>query len=327
MLTVDANGMVTAVSAGTATLTASYGGKNSPALTVTVVPVTSTLVNRFSFSEPAGSVTVTDSVSWRDWHAQWHCYLNGTGQLVLDGTVGSSVRLPSGILTNLDEVTIEVWATFPGAINPYANLFAFGNTDLGLCDPNYGDGYDYITCSPHTGAGTVAANFGQGDPGFDGEFANDVAWTGVLDNTTNVQVVAVWHPLAASSALYTNGVLLATGILWNDMTDPVAYQHNGSILKWQMHEDLLNYIGQSLYTDDPGLLANIDEFRIYNGPLTAAQIAADNALGPNQLRGTSTSVNLSINRQRSCDLLADDFCARSIACPVRRLGLAPFGLQ
>ncbi len=44
-------------------------------------------------------------------------------------TMGSSVTLPAGILGGLDEVTIETWATFPGAINPYANLFAFGRTD------------------------------------------------------------------------------------------------------------------------------------------------------------------------------------------------------
>jgi hypothetical protein len=80
------------------------------------------------------------------------------------------------------------------------------------------------------------------------------------------------------------------------MTDPVAYKHNGSIINYQLHGGLTNYIGQSLYTGDPGLLANIDEFRIYNGPLTAAQVAADNALGPNQLRGTSTSVSLSAAR-------------------------------
>lgn len=113
VLTVNANGMVTAVSAGTATLTASYGGKNSPALTVTVAPVTPTLVNRFSFSEPAGSLTVTDSVAGAIGTLNGTATINGTGQLVLDGTVGSSVSLPPGILTNLDEVTIEVWATFP----------------------------------------------------------------------------------------------------------------------------------------------------------------------------------------------------------------------
>ena len=293
VLTVDANGIVTAVSAGSANLTASYGGHNSPALTVNVVPVTPTLVHRYSFSESSGT-TAHDSIGTANGTLNGTAAFNGQGQVVLDGTVGSSVSLPSGILANMDEVSIEVWATFPGAINPYANLFAFGNTDLVPLDPNNGDGYDYITCSPHTGASpnTVQANFGQGNPGFDGEFANDVVWTGVLDNQTNVQVVAVWHPLAASSALYTNGVLLASGILFNDMTDPVAYKHNGSIINYQLHGGLTNYIGQSVYTGDPGLLANIDEFRIYNGPLTAAQIAADNALGPNQLRGTSTSVSL-----------------------------------
>jgi hypothetical protein len=294
VLTVDANGIVTAVSAGSAKLTATFGSKNSPALTVNVAPVTPTLVNRFSFSEPSGSLTVTDSVAGVIGTLNGTATLNGTGQLVLDGTVGSSVSLPSGILSNLDEVSIEVWATFPGSINPYANLFAFGNTDLVPFDPYNGDGYDYITCSPHTGASpaTVAANFGQGNPGFDGEWPNDVAMTGVLDYTTNVQVVAVWHPLAGTDAIYTNGVLVASGILFNDMIDPVAYQHNGSIINYQLHGGLTNYIGQSVYTGDPGLLANIDEFRIYNGPLTAAQIAADNALGPNQLRGTSTSVSL-----------------------------------
>ena len=123
-------------------------------------------------------------------------------------------------------------------------------------------------------------------------FPMTVAWTGVLDNMADVQVVAVWHPMASTDALYVNGALLATGILWNDMTDPVAYQHNGSIINYQLHGGLTNYIGQLLYTGDPGLLANIDEFRIYNGPLTAAQVAADNALGPNQLRGASTNVHL-----------------------------------
>lgn len=36
----------------------------------------------------------------------------------------------------------------------------------------------------------------------------------------------------------------------------------------------------------------MDEIRIYNGPLTAGQIRADTALGPNQLIGSATSVSL-----------------------------------
>src|ERR1039457_3767925 len=38
----------------------------------------------------------------------------------------------------------------------------------------------------------------------------------------------------------------------------------------------------------------MDEFRIYKGPLTAGQIKADAALGPNQLIGINTSTSLTI---------------------------------
>ena len=77
------------------------------------------------------------------------------------------MTLPAGILGGMDDVTIETWATFPGAINPYANLFAFGGTDTTPLDSNQGNGYNYITFSPHTGAvpNTMQANFGQGNPG------------------------------------------------------------------------------------------------------------------------------------------------------------------
>jgi hypothetical protein len=66
-----------------------------------------------------------------------------------------------------------------------------------------------------------------------------------------------------------------------------------SILEYTLGTDPVNFIGESLYGSDPGLIANIKEFRIYNTALTPAQIAADNALGPNQLLGTSTHVSLS----------------------------------
>jgi hypothetical protein len=227
------------------------------------------------------------------------------GQLVLSGNQGSSVTLPAGILGGYDEVTIEAWATFPGAINAFANLFAFGGTDTTPFDPNINAGYNYITFSPHTGGLTSQANFGQGLPGNLGE-RDAVMPGGVLDNQTNVHIVVVFHPLAGYEAFYINGVLASSVSMYNNMIDPVGFQDpvftNHSILNYQLANDPLNYalgpdpvnyIGQSLYTGDPGLLANIDEFRIYTNALTAAQIAADHALGPNQFIGTSTSVSLS----------------------------------
>jgi Concanavalin A-like lectin/glucanases superfamily len=48
-----------------------------------------------------------------------------------------------------------------------------------------------------------------------------------------------------------------------------------------------NYIGKSQYPD-PYLNGLIDEFRIYTVPLSASEIAATEALGPNQLLSTNS---------------------------------------
>jgi hypothetical protein len=301
---IDSNGLVTAVAAGTATLSASVGSLNSTnTVTITVTPVVPSLTHRYSFATDA-----SDSVGGANGTLNGTAVVSG-GQLVLDGTVGSSVQLPAGILGGYDDVTIEAWATFPATISNFANLFAFGNTDTTPLDPNINQGYNYINFSPHNGANSQA-NFGQGLPGNLGE--RDAIAAGVLDNQTNVHIVVVFHPTAGYEAFYTNGVLAASISMFNVLIDPIGFQNpaftNHSILNYQLANDPLNlgagpdplnYIGQSLYTGDPGMLANVDEFRIYNSPLTAAQIAADYALGPNQLLGTSTNTSLAVTRSGS----------------------------
>ncbi len=285
---VDANGLVTAVGIGSATLTARVGAFNSTnSVTLTVTPVVPGLAHRYSFTTDA-----SDSVGGADGTPNGNVVFSG-GQAVLDGTQGPAVQLPGGILSGLNEVTIETWASFPSTNSAAATLFAFGNTD------GSGRGENYITLSPHTAGLTTTATFGQGDPGSSGE--RDAIMNGVLDNETNVQIVAVYHPYAGSEALYINGALVASNTMFNILMDPVACQdpsfNGGSILDYTLGGDPWNFIGESLNTKDPGLLANIDEFRIYTNALTAAQIAADHALGPNQLLGTSTAtVNLSASR-------------------------------
>jgi hypothetical protein len=314
--TVDANGLVTAVGEGSATLTASVGALNSTnSVVVTVAPVVPNPIHRYRFNNPSATAAV-DSIGGANGTLNGTASFNGSGQLALDGTVGSGVTLPAGIIGGLEEVTIETWATFPGAINPNANLFAFGRTDATPLSPTIGAGLNYILFSPHTGGSTMSANFGQGTPGNSGE--RNAVLSGVLDNQANVHIVVVYHPLAGYEAFYTNGVLAASISMFNILIDPVGLMNpvftNNSILNYQLANDPkndglgadpVNYIGQSLYNPalyspspatglgDPGLLANISEFRIYKGPLTPAQIAADYALGPNQLLGTSTSVSLS----------------------------------
>lgn len=286
---IDTNGVVTAVGAGSATLTAKLGSLTSTNSVVLTAGNTTTLLHEYKFSETTGT-DLADSVPGNS--PAWDATLNGGAtlngsQVTLDGSSGY-IQLPAGILTGVDEVTIELWGTFGSPINTWANIFAFGNTD------GAGNGENYITLQPHTGGGTCAATFGQGDPG------NGAEWNAVigstLDGLTEAHIVVVYHPLAGYEAIYTNGVLAAQNTLFNNLTDPVAFAgptyNSGSIINYTLGQDYLNYIGHSLYNADPTLNGSIDEFRIYSGPLTSAQVAADHALGPNQFIGTATNVTL-----------------------------------
>jgi len=295
--TIDTNGIVTAVGPGSATLTATVGGLSTTNhVTINVSTAGATLIHRYSFTSDA-----SDSVGTANGILNGDATVSG-GQLVLSGNVNSSVILPSGILSGIDEVSIEAWASFPSTINPYANLCAFGYSDTTPLDTYEGSGGNYITFSPHTGPGTAQANFGQGLPGSAGE--RDAVQSAVYDNETNLLITLVFHPYAGTEAFYTNGVLCASISMFNDMIDPVAYAgptfNEGSILNYTLGVDSTNFIGQSLYTADPGMLANINEFRIYNGALSSAQIAADYALGPDQVRGSTTSgIKLSVAKSGS----------------------------
>jgi hypothetical protein len=290
VLAVDTNGLITAVGPGTATLTAQVGPFTSTnSVSVTVAPLGANLIHRYSFSETSGT-TSADLVPGNS--PTWDATLNGGvtlggGQATLDGSTGY-IQLPAGILNGLDEVTIEIWASFGSPINTWANLFAFGDTS------GSGNGMNYINLQPHTGATVNGSQlvFGQGSPAQE----QDAVINTTLDGQTNMHIVAVYHPWAGYESFYTNGVLAATTYMFNNLIDPVAFAgptyNNQSILAYTLGPDNLNYIGHSLYNADPTLNATIDEVRIYDGPLSPATIKADYALGTGQFLGTTTNVSL-----------------------------------
>ena len=292
VVSVDTNGMITALSPGSATITAHVGqltGTNSLSVTVLAAPV---LAHEYKFNETSGTV-VTDSVPGNS--PAWNGTLMnsatlGGGKVTLDGFTGY-VQLNPGIISGFDDVTIETWASLGSPINVNAPLFAFGTID------GSGAGENYIDFVPHNVNTEASANFGQGDPGNAAE--TDAVLGGVLDGATNEQIVVVYHLTAGTESFYTNGVLAATtvgGGLWNNLTDPAAFTGpffaNQTVLGYTLGIDPVNYIGYSLYGTDPTLNASINEFRIYNGALPPSHILADYALGPDQLIGTSTTVSL-----------------------------------
>jgi hypothetical protein len=290
-VTVDTNGVLTAVNPGTATITATVGSFTSTnSLTVTV-STAATLIHEFKFSETSDNGTTADSVAGNPAATVIGNATFGGGQITLDGSF-SYVQMSSGILSGLNDVTIETWASFGSPLNTNAVLYAFGNTD------GSADGENYITFVPHTTGGTASATLGLGDPGSANEM--DAVSGTPLDGRTNVHIVVVYHLTGGSESLYTNGVLAANNTtLFNTLSDPVAFAaptyNSQSLLAYTLGSDPENYIGLSLNGADPTLNGSINEFRIYNGALSPSQVLADHALGPDQMIGTVTTVSLSVS--------------------------------
>jgi hypothetical protein len=178
---------------------------------------------------------------------------------VLDGSAGTFVSLPAGIISGLDPLTIEAWASF-GVNASWAELCAFGD------QTTTGTGQTYVALIPHSGAGdtriTIRDPFGP----YNAEQYG--ATPGPLDGQTNLHIVAIWNSSAGYEALYLNGDLA----VFNNITIPLNTINNS-----------LSYLGKSLWNADPLLVGSIEEFRIYQGVLSAGEIASDYAVGPGSL--------------------------------------------
>jgi hypothetical protein len=235
------------------------------------------LVHRYSFNDPAGSLTATDSVGGLAWSAT----LNGGGDASLDGSQlalnpnGSGVgfaQLPPGVISNATAVTLETWATFGTQSTDWARLFSFGyvNDTGGVVSefrltPRAGG--NYVDVSYATPAGSAYANRAQG-----------------LDNQENVHVVVVLDPAAGILATYTNGVLI-TGA------------PNGTLPPLSTLTNVQSYLGKSFYGADPYLVGSLDEFRVWNQALSRAQIEASYEAGPDNVStnpGALKSIQLSL---------------------------------
>jgi len=152
--------------------------------------------------------------------------------------------------------------------------------DFGYTD-NTGNGAYCIDFTPHSGNNPDGVNFevADTDPGFND--AQVVAPPRVLDNDGEMQLVLVYNPLGQSLLVYTNSVLTGQN---TNVTIPLSALNNAH-----------SYLGKSSYSSDPNGVATVDEFRIYNGVLSPAQVAADYATGPGALPRPTLSVFLSGN--------------------------------
>jgi hypothetical protein len=226
------------------------------------------LTHRWSFNEPAGATNFVDSVSGAtNGFLHGAASLDGQGNLVLPGLGenGNYAELPPFLIqSNLyAAVSFEFWVTF-GSNPAWGRLLDFGDTN-----PDTGNGRYCLDFTPHSGYATSGVNFEVSgtDPGVNG--VENVAVPPVLDGGGKLLLTLVWDSVAGYMAVYTNGVLLGIN---NNVNLPVSAVVNAH-----------SYLGKSSYLSDSCGVATVDEFRIYNGAMGLAQIAADAAAGPDVL--------------------------------------------
>jgi autotransporter-associated beta strand protein len=182
--------------------------------------------------------------------------LNGSSQYV---------ALPAGLLTGLSDFTITAWV-YLNSVSTWARIFDFG-ADI---DRNM-----FLAASSGYSVQFAITKFGG-----NGE---------QTINSPSPLTAGAWHHVAVTlkgsegtgvGILYVDGLPVGTN-------NSMAYTPDmiGSLVNCTN-----NYIGRSQYPGDPYLNGKVDDFRIYNGALTPAQISALYASAPPSAPAAPTTV-------------------------------------
>lgn len=235
------------------------------------------LVHRWSFDEAGVNIAV-DSIGDADG------ILRGAGGLIVGGSLhlpgGSSqtaayLDLPNGLVSGLEDATLEGWATMEGPQN-WARIFDFGSTQGGeLKGPGGGgDGLDYLAYAAlrDMNPDRQRVEMRNFDPEFGGASPGTVDQaTAPMDTNVSTTLgeefhfAIVYDSNAGALRLYRNGLMVRSR--------PIQIAL-GNL------NDVNNWIGRSNWTSDANFEGEINEFRIYDEPLGADAILASFIRGP-----------------------------------------------
>ncbi|WP_329331836.1 family 43 glycosylhydrolase [Streptomyces sp. NBC_00663] len=208
------------------------------------------LLLEYGFDETGGNIARDASGhGYHGTYARTPAFGTGVdgGSFKMSGDAGTSpyVKIPNGVLKNTDSVTVSTYAKWQGGAS-FQWLFGLGpDSDKYLfATPSNGGSslYSAITKASWSAESKLTAG-SQLTPG---------EWrhvTVTLDGSTGIMV------------LYVDGIEAArttTGIKPSELYDA--------------NKDYSGYIGRSLYSADPYFAGEVDDFRIYDRALSAAEV-------------------------------------------------------
>ncbi len=226
--------------------------RNTLFLLIPIVTAYSGVVHRYSFD--GEGKTAIDSFGGKDGALIGGASLDGTGFVKLDGS-NDLVELPSGLVSKLQNATLEAWVIWDGpASSQWQNVLLFGNgsSHWMYLTPNAQDKARFAVA----GGGAERKAYASGPIVSDGQTITHLAVS--LDGATNM------------ASLYINGLL------------------KGSvkrIIPLDGFEDTTNFLGKPLYAGFPNFKGRILEVRIHDTALNNEKVKKSTDFGPDMLLG------------------------------------------
>ncbi len=251
------------------------------------------LLHRWSFNEPANEAVDPDTAVLDAVTGEANAFIRGndarftgTGVSLPGGAsdYAAYVDLPNNLISPLSRVTLETWVTIDAAGNNWARILDFGNTldpdnpgaGRELNEPGgSGNGGDYLLLIGAVGAdyNTNRLELREATPG------------PVITTEVNfgIGALAEGEPIHYVVVVDSTPEGLSRGTVWRNGVVTVAnVPLTGNL---SQIDDVNNWLGRSNWLGDANLAGTYDEFRLYNGLLSAEQIRASYAAGPDAVIG------------------------------------------
>lgn len=205
------------------------------------------LILRYDFS--GTGTELVDRVSAKPARALGGAKLDGTGLLALDG-VDDYVDLPQGTLTSLDSVTVVTWLVLHEGVCRQP-VFGFGEREREP-SPDADEDEEHAALSV-----SLSSCPSTGDAGAEPPPSSLSSGTFSIRHDRIFQLALSYDARRRQKTLYVNGALVSEGPIHYALSDLGGPAWLGRV-RWKK-----DYFARGRY----------DEFRVYDGALTASEIA------------------------------------------------------